>query len=183
MDPSAVLESERLILRRWKPDDCEPFSRINADPRVMEFMPGVLSRAESDRLVERIEKHFQQHGFGLYAAELCQENCFIGFIGLSIPNFKAHFTPAIEMGWRLAAEHWGKGLATEGAKLVARHAFVELGSKELVSFTVPANLRSQRVMTKLGMTHDCADDFDHPGLPPGHPLRRHLLYRLSNREF
>ena len=173
-----VLATERLLLRRWKDSDRPPFSRLNADPRVMEFMPGPLSRQESDRLADQIESHSRERGFGLYAAELRQDHSFIGFVGLAVPSFQAHFTPCVEIGWRLSADYWGRGLATEGAREVIRHAFAELGLEELVSFTAPGNLRSRRVMEKLGMTHLPADDFDHPRLPEGHPLRRHVLYRL-----
>jgi RimJ/RimL family protein N-acetyltransferase len=176
------VRSARLILRRWQPRDREAFASLNADPRVMEFFPAVLSRQESDALTDRIEAHFEQHGFGPYAAELRDERVFIGYIGLAIPRFQAHFTspqlPCVEIGWRLAAGYWGRGLATEGARAVLEQAFGELGLSELVSFTVPANLRSRRVMEKLGMTHDPAEDFEHPEIPEGHPLRRHVLYRL-----
>lgn len=170
--------SARLVLRRWRPQDREGFARLNADARVMEFFPAALARDESNQMADRIEAHFEQHGFGPYAAELVEERGFIGYIGLAIPEFQAHFTPCVEILWRLAAEYWGRGLATEGARAVVEHAFGELGMSELVSFTVPANVRSRRVMEKLGMTHDPADDFDHPGLPAGHSLRRHVLYRL-----
>jgi len=173
------LQTQRLILRRWRHSDRLPFARLNADPRVMEFMPAPLTREESDRLADRIEAHFREHGFGLWAAELRADHSFIGFIGLAVPRFQAPFTPCVEIGWRLAAEHWGQGLTTEGAREIVRCAFEGLGLNELVSFTVPANQRSVRVMEKLGMTHDPADDFDHPNLPAGHALRRHLLYRLS----
>jgi RimJ/RimL family protein N-acetyltransferase len=151
---------------------------MNSDARVMEFLPARLSAAESDLLVDRIENHFREQGFGLYALELRQERAFIGFAGLSIPAFQNHFTPCVEIGWRLSAEHWGRGLATEAASAVVRHAFESLALDALLSFTVPANIRSRRVMEKIGMTHDPADDFDHPHLPEGHPLRRHVLYRL-----
>jgi RimJ/RimL family protein N-acetyltransferase len=174
-----MLKTDRLILRRWLPSDREPFARLNADARVMEFMPWVLTREESDWLVDRIEAHFEQHGFGLWAAEVLLTSAFAGFIGLSVPHFEAHFTPCVEIGWRLAAEHWGSGFATEGARAVVRHAFDDLGLASLVSFTVPANVRSRRVMEKIGMTRDPRDDFDHPGLPVGHSLRRHVLYRLA----
>src|SRR5947207_5700391 len=168
----SILETERLLLRRWRPSDRPGFAQINSDSRVMEFMPGPLSSEESDRLADRIEAHFQQHGFGLCAAETRGEGRFIGFTGLSIPNFKAQFTPCVEIGWRLSPDFWSRGLATEGARCVATYGFETLGLKEIVSFTVPANLRSRRVMEKLGMTHNPADDFDHPGLPPEHPLHR-----------
>ena len=180
MTSSLILQTERILLRRWKPADRAPFSVINADPRVMEFMPDTLSRIESDRLADRVEAHFRKHRFGLYAAET-RGHTFIGFIGLSVPSFEAHFTPCIEIGWRLSPDYWGRGLATEGARAVVRYAFETLRLQEIVSFTVPANTRSRRVMEKLGMTHDPSDDFDHPGLPPGHPLRRHVLYRLLDQ--
>lgn len=174
-----TLETERLLLRRWRTADREPFARMNRDPRVMELLAGRLTRDKSDRLVERIERHFERHGFGLWAAELRESSSLIGYVGLSVPVFEAHFMPCVEIGWRLAAEYWGKGLATEGAREVARYAFEALELEALVSFTVPVNLRSRRVMEKIGMTHDARDDFDHPGLPEGHPLRRHMLYRLG----
>ena len=154
---------------------------MNADPRVMGFLPRPLSLQQSDSFVDQIEAGFEQNGFGLYATELIADGSFVGYIGLAAPGFPAHFTPCVEIGWRLAAAHWGRGLATEGGQAIVQHAFGDLGLKELVSFTVPANIRSRRVMEKLGMTHNPAEDFDHPGLPEGHPLRRHVLYRLQNR--
>jgi len=172
------LKTERLILRRWRAEDRLPFQRMNADPRVMEFFPGLLTAEESDALVRRIESHFDRHGFGPYAAELVETGDFIGFVGLMVPEFEAPFTPAVEIGWRLAAEHWGKGLATEAARIAAGYAFDVLGLDGLVSFTVPGNVRSRRVMERIGMTHDPREDFDHPGLAEGHALRRHVLYRL-----
>lgn len=173
------LSTKRLVLRAWRESDRQPFRDLNADPRVMQFMPGSLSAQSSDEVMERIERHFERNGYGLFAAELLSTGSFIGFSGLAIPNFDAPFMPAVEIGWRLAAEYWGLGLATEGAREVLRYAFVELGLKGLVSYTVPANLRSRRVMEKLGMTHDAADDFDHPILPEEHLLRRQVLYRLD----
>ena len=173
------LATDRMILRRWVPEDRVPFARMNADPRVMEFLPAVLTRDASDELITRIERGFEQRGFGLYAAELRESHTFAGFVGLSLPNFEAPFMPAIEIGWRLAAEHWGKGLATEGARAVIRFAFEVLRLPEIVSFTVPENMRSRRVMEKLGMTHNADDDFAHPTLPPSHKLSRHVLYRLK----
>jgi ribosomal-protein-alanine N-acetyltransferase len=152
---------------------------MNADARVMEFMPALLSREESDALVDRIEAHFRLHGFGLCAVELRNDHSFAGFIGLAVPSFEAHFMPSVEIGWRLSTDCWGQGLATEGARRMVQYASEVLKLKSLVSFTVPANIRSRRVMEKLGMTHSSADDFDHTGLPEGHPLRRHALYRLS----
>jgi RimJ/RimL family protein N-acetyltransferase len=173
-----LAQTERLLLRKWRDSDRQPFSALNADPRVMEFMPAPLSREESDRFADRIESHFRQYGFGLYAAELREDHAFIGYVGLAIPTFSAHFTPCVEIGWRLSADHWGRGLATEGARAVTRHAFENLGLHEVVSFTVPTNVRSRRVMEKLGMIRDAAEDFDHPNLAEGHVFRRHVLYRI-----
>jgi RimJ/RimL family protein N-acetyltransferase len=177
------VRTERLDLRHWYNSDRQPFARLNADARVMEFMPSVLAEQESSSLVDRIEAHFQRHGFGLYAAEIRSARRFIGYIGLSVPVFQAALTPCVEIGWRLAREYWGQGLATEGAREVVRYAFEELNLQELVSFTVPANARSLAVMKKIGMTYDPKDDFDHPGLPNGHSLRRHVLYRLSHSKW
>jgi RimJ/RimL family protein N-acetyltransferase len=130
-------------------------------------------------MVDRIEEHLRAKGFGLYAAELRSEGRFVGYIGLHTPTFKAHFTPCVEIGWRLAGDVWGQGLATEGARAVAHHAFENLRLSEIVSFTVPANQRSIRVMEKIGMTRDASGDFEHPNLPEAHPLRRHVLFRLQ----
>ena len=152
---------------------------MNADLRVMKFFPKCLTREESDQLAERIEAAISQRGFGLYAVERRSSSEFIGFVGLSEPSFTAPFTPCIEIGWRLAFQHWGEGLGTDAARTVREHAFQELGIFGLVSFTAAANVASRRVMEKLGMTHDEADDFDHPALPEGDPLQRHVLYRIS----
>ncbi len=145
----------------------------------MEFFPSTLTAEETDLMIARIEEHFERHGFGLYAAELVETRTFIGFIGLNIPTFDVPFMPAVEIGWRLAFDSWGRGLASEGARAVVRCAFDTLRLPNLVAFTVPANLRSRRVMEKIGMVHDPSSDFDHPRLPEGHLLRRHVLYRLS----
>lgn len=145
----------------------------------MRYFPALLSRQESDALADRIEAHWAQHGFTFYAAELRENAEFIGFIGLAVPSFHTHFTPCVEIGWRLAAAWWNRGLATEGARAVLGYAFGHLGMKQIVAFTVPANLPSRRVMEKLGMTRNPADDFDHPRLPERHPLQRHVLYRIT----
>ena len=173
------IETDRLLLRRWIEEDRDPFFRMNSDKRVMEFMPKCLSRSESDLLFDRMQEHLRNHSFGLYAVELRANRTFIGYLGLAIPSFTAHFTPCVEIGWRLSASHWGRGLATEGARAVAKHAFEVLKLDGLVSFTSPANIRSCRVMEKIGMTHNPAEDFDHPNLPEGHPLKQHVLYRLN----
>jgi RimJ/RimL family protein N-acetyltransferase len=177
------LDTERLILRRWRDSDREPFARMNADPQVMEFFPAALSRVESDGLADRIEAHFAEHGFGLFAAELRATREFVGYIGLAVPAFEAAFTPCVEIGWRIAADQWGQGLATEGAREVLWFAFGESKLDAVVSFTVPGNRQSRRVMEKIGMTHDPRDDFEHPNLPEGHPLRRHVLYRLRRSDW
>jgi RimJ/RimL family protein N-acetyltransferase len=175
---AAELRTQRLLLRRWREADRAPFAAMNADPRVMEHFPKLLSREESDAMVARIEAHRAQYGFAQWAVEIPGVTSFAGFVGLSRPRFEASFTPCVEVGWRLAAEYWGCGYATEAARAALDFGFNRLGLVEVLSFTVPANLRSRRVMEKLGMTHDPADDFDHPLLAAGHPLRRHVLYRI-----
>ncbi len=181
MEPE--IQTSRLVLRRWRAADREPFAALNADPAVMEHFPALLLRAESDALAGRIEAHFAERGFGLWAVEIPGVAPFAGFVGLSIPSFDAHFTPCVEVGWRLARTYWGKGYATEGARAALRFGFEQSRLGEIVSFTVPANLPSRRVMERVGMSHSPADDFDHPGLPEGHPLRRHVLYRLRRDEW
>lgn len=177
----ALLTTRRLLLRPWRLEDRAPFASLNANPRVMEHFPSILTRMESDALADRIEAHFAQHGYGLWAVELPGVASFIGFIGLAVPRFTAHFTPCVEIGWRLAVEHWGQGFAVEGASAALMFGFQQLHLNEIVSFTASANSRSRRVMEKLGMTHDPQDDFDHPLLPEGHPLQRHVLYRVDRR--
>jgi len=143
----------------------------------MEYFSAVLSAEESNRMGSRIEAHFEERGFGLWAIEIPNVTSFAGFIGLTVARFEARFTPCVEIGWRLAHEHWGRGYATEGAQATLEFGFTALGLEEVVSFTTAGNMRSRRVMEKLGMSHDPADDFDYPLLPDGHPLRRHVLYR------
>ena len=170
-------------MRAWRDADREPFAAMNADLRVMEHFPALLSRAESDAMVDRIGEMFDERGFGLWAVEAPGRAGFIGFVGLLVPSFDAHFTPCVEIGWRLAPEHWGHGYAFEAARASLDFGFSTCGLPEIVSMTVPANLRSRRVMERLGMRHAEADDFDHPRLAPAHPLRRHVLYRISAREW
>ena len=177
------LRTPRLVLRRWTEADQEPFARINADPRVTEYLPGALTRAQSDAMIERIEAIFEEHGFGFWAIDVIDGPTCIGCAGLAVPRFEAHFMPAVEIGWRLAPEYWGSGYATEAAQEALRFGFEEAGLDEIVAFTVPANTRSQSVMERIGMTHDPADDFDHPSLPAGHPLRRHMLYRIDRERW
>jgi ribosomal-protein-alanine N-acetyltransferase len=173
-----VLRTKRLVLRSWRDTDREPFAALNADPEVMQHFPNVLSRAESDTVVDLIETDFRQNGYGLWALEECSSGEFVGFTGLSGQRFTAPFTPAVEVGWRLRRASWGQGYATEAARAALAYGFDTLGLPEIVSFTTISNVRSQAVMRRLGMTHHDTDDFDHPSLPPGHPLRRHVLFRL-----
>jgi 3-dehydroquinate dehydratase/shikimate dehydrogenase len=177
------IRTDRLILRQWKKGDLEPFASINADPRVREYFPGLQTREESDHSVSLVSGHIEKYGWGFWAASLVETGEFIGFIGLEDVYFQANFVPAVEIGWRLAYKHWGKGYATEGALACLRYGFKTLKLDEIVSFTAVENTRSRRVMEKIGMHHDSKDDFDHPKLPEGHPLRRHVLYRLDRDEW
>jgi len=177
------LLTERLTLRRWSQADREPFARLNADPEVMRFLHGTLDRAASDALVDRIEAGFDKLGYGLWAVEVRSSGDFIGFTGLALQTFEAHFTPAVEVGWRLARAAWRHGYATEAARAALDFAFGPAGLTEVVSITTQANERSRAVMRRLGMTTDQADDFAHPLLPEGHPLRPHVLYRMTRRQW
>ena len=152
---------------------------MNADAAVMEFMPKRLTEEETDVLADRIQKQMSERGLGLFAAELRETGSFIGFVGLSVPAFEAHFTPCVEIGWRLAREFWGSGYATEGESAVLRLAFASLELPEVVSFTAALNERSRRVMERLEMVRNAKDDFDHPLLSAADPLRPHVLYRLA----
>ncbi|HEY0022877.1 MAG TPA: GNAT family N-acetyltransferase [Longimicrobium sp.] len=176
--PVPGLTTSRLVLRPWRDDDLAPFAALNADPRVMEFFPAVLSRAESDGPVARIRRHVEAHGFGLWAVEVPGVAPFIGFVGLMTVPPALPFSPAVEVGWRLAHEHWGRGYATEAGRAAVEFGFGVLGVPEIVSFTAEQNRPSRAVMERLGMTHSPADDFEHPSIPAGHALRRHVLYRL-----
>lgn len=175
----ATVVTARLVLRPWREEDLAPFAELNADPVVMAHFPSTLSRSQSDALVERIEEARRRDGFGLWAVEVPGAVPFAGFVGLSRVLFPAHFTPAVEDGWRLARDHWGRGYATEGARAALDMAFGPLRLDQVVSFTSSGNRRSRRVMERLGMVHDPADDFEHPGLPAGHRLRPHVLYHLD----
>ncbi len=166
------------MLRQWREDDLQPFAALNADPEVMLHFPSRLTRAQSDALAERERLRISERGWGLWAAERVSDTAFLGFIGLAEHRFDGHFTPAVEVGWRLAREYWGNGYATEGGRAAIAFGFDELALDEIVSFTTVGNARSIRVMERLGMTHDAADDFEHPALPHGDPLRPHVLYRL-----
>jgi RimJ/RimL family protein N-acetyltransferase len=173
------VRTSRLVLRQWRAADRAPFAAMNADPAVMAYFPAPLTRAESDALADVIEAHHTARGFGLWALEIPGVAPFAGFVGLSVPGFTAPFTPCVEIGWRLAAAHWGRGYATEAARAVLAHAWDAVGLDEVVSFTTAGNDRSRAVMTRIGMRHDPDSDFDNPRLPAGHPLRPHVLYRLA----
>lgn len=173
------IRTDRLLLRDWRDADRLPFAALNSDPEVMEFLPKLLSQEESDAMVQRIRNHREQHGFSLWAVEVPGVAPFIGFTGLSVPRFDAPFMPCVEIGWRLARHAWGKGYATEAARAALQFGFEQLGLVSIVSFTVPGNRRSWRVMERIGMKRNPAEDFDHPHLPAGHPLCRHVLYRIQ----
>jgi RimJ/RimL family protein N-acetyltransferase len=177
--PPESITTPRLLLRRWRPDDLEPFAAMNADPRVMEFFQKCATRDESDAMAARIQAHFDEKGFGLWAVEIPGVAPFAGFIGLYTPSFEAHFTPCVEIGWRLAVLFWSHGYATEGAAAVLRFAFDAIQLPEVVSMTAVINVRSWRVMERVGMTRSPADDFDHPLVPEGHRLQRHVLFRAK----
>jgi RimJ/RimL family protein N-acetyltransferase len=180
LDAEPELQTARLRLRRWAAADREPFAALNADPLVMEYFPGLLTRQQSDSLIETIERGFEQRGFGLWAVEVRATESFIGFTGLNEPSLEAHFTPAVEVGWRLARAAWGEGYASEAASASLAFGFEEIGLAQIVSFTSAVNMRSRAVMERVGMTRNPTDDFEHPGLPDGHPLRPHVLYRICD---
>ena len=174
-----IIETDRLFLRQWREADREPFAALNADPRVMEYFAKLRSREESDALVSKESAQIQQHGWGLWAASLKQTDEFIGFIGLADADFAPNLTHAVEIGWRLAFTYWGNGYATEGARAALKYGFEMLRREEVVACTAVHNRRSRAVAERLGMQYHPEDDFDHPRVPEGHPLRRHVLYRLS----
>ena len=179
--PPPALRTERLVLRRWRDEDREPFAALAADAEVMRHYPAPLTRAESDAFVDRIEACFAERGYGLWAVDAGAQG-FVGYVGLWPAEFRAAFTPAVEVGWRLAAHAWGHGFAPEAARAAVADGFARMGLHEIVSFTTVGNLASRRVMEKIGMTRDPDDDFGHPNLPEGHPIRPHVLYRLPRSE-
>lgn len=181
--PTPRIETGRLLLREWREEDLPAFTAINGDARVAEFLGQTLSAGQTAEMVARIKTAFAEHGFGSWAVQIKSTGQFVGFTGLSIPKFEAAFTPCVEVGWRLAFDHWGRGFATEAAKAAIHFGFDQVGLTEIISFTTVANTRSIRVMEKLGMTRDPKDDFDHPNLPENHPIRPHVLYRLRKTDW
>lgn len=174
------IETDRLVLRRWQADDKLPFRLINADPKVTEFYPSPCSIEASDQIITRAEAHFDKFGFGLFAVVYKPNTELLGFVGLQNVPFDSHFTPAVEIGWRIAPKYWNQGIATEAAKAVLDFGFSQLGLKEIVALTAELNQRSMRVMEKLGMTFDPNDSFENPRIEEGHPLRPHVLYRIRS---
>lgn len=172
------LETRRLRLRQWRDADREPFAALNADPVTMEFFPAPLAREASDAMVEGFRAAIAERGWSNWAVEVKEGGAFIGFIGLSVPKRALPFMPCVEVGWRIARPHWGQGYATEGARETLRAGFERLGLDEIVSFTALLNVRSRKVMERIGM-RDANEDFEHPALPEGHALRPHCLYRIS----
>jgi RimJ/RimL family protein N-acetyltransferase len=180
--PGPTLTTERLVLRRWQERDREPFARLNGDPEVMSHFMRPLTREESDAFVGRIETRFDERGYGLWVVERRADGVFLGFTGLAYQTFEAPFTPCVEVGWRYDSFAWGHGYATEAARAAVRFGFEVAGLPEIVSFTPLGHTASQRVMERIGMHRDAADDFDYPNIPEGHALRRHVLYRLRREE-
>lgn len=178
---TSVIHTERLVLREWRETDKQPYALLNADPEVMRHFPSQLSREQSDEMVDRMAAAWEQRGFGLWAAERVDTHQFIGFIGLSMPGWHVDgLTPCVEVGWRIDSQHWGHGFAPEGARAALEYAFehVELPNDEVVSFTTTQNLKSQRVMQKIGMVLDPTGEFDHP-MTPGWHEQRHVVYRID----
>lgn len=177
------IRTSRLILRTWEDSDLEPMLAINQDPKVMEFFPSLQDRETTIRMIQRFMQHYDQHGYTFFAVETKPPRQFIGFVGMMNVNFKAFFTPAIEIGWRIAYQHWGKGYAAEAANVILNKAFTEYQLKEIVSFTTVNNKKSRRVMEKIGMKHNPDEDFNHPNIDVTNPLSRHVLYRIKQPEY
>jgi RimJ/RimL family protein N-acetyltransferase len=168
-----------LRLRAWRDDDLEPFIAMNADPKVMRFFPETYPRERTQRFVELIDRRWRELGYSLWAVERLDSGRFIGYVGLWPATFPAPFTPAVEVGWRLASDQWGRGYATEGGRAALGYAFATLGFAEILSFTARLNEASWRVMERLGMQRDAREDFEHPGVPENHATRHHVLYRMG----
>lgn len=178
-----LIETERLYLRTWQKTDAKPYFDINQDPRVIEFLRGPLTLAEVNQFMTVANQRQENWGFTLWAAELKQTQELIGFIGLNYADLEVHFTPAVEIGWRLGSQYWGNGYATEGAKAALAFGFNTIALDEIVSFTVPMNQRSLRVMERIGLQRDLKGDFHHPKLALDHPLSQHVLYQLKKEDY
>jgi RimJ/RimL family protein N-acetyltransferase len=180
---SATIETPRLRLRQWREDDLAPFAALNTDPEVMRFFEEPLSHERSDAWARAIAAVIEDQGWGLWALERRDTGEFIGFTGLQVPRHELPFNPCVEVGWRLARSAWGQGFATEAGRASLAHAFGPLELDEVVSMTAVTNLPSRRVMERLGMTRDEQADFDHPAVSAGHPLQRHVLYRIGAEQW
>ncbi len=176
---ASTIETARLALRPWRDADVEPWVSMGEDPRVMEFFASPPTREQSLRSAARLRAGLERDGYGWWVAEHKEDRAFAGVIVLIDVPFEAHFTPAMEIGWRLMPAYWGRGLATEGARAALSFAFGTLGRSEVVAMTARINVRSQRVMQRLGMTYDPADDFLHPLVETGHRIQLHVLYRAK----
>ncbi len=178
-----VLETKRLIIRTWSLKDIEAYYNINQEKEVLKFLPSSLSIEEVSNFIKQSNISHNRYGYSLWALELKSNNELIGFTGLNYTDWKANFTPAVEIGWRLGFKHWGKGYAFEAAISSLKYGFEKCDLDEIVSFTVPRNVRSIKLMEKLGMKRDFNGDFFHPKLKLTHPLSHHILYRLNSNEF
>ena len=178
-----MIRTSRLLLRPWRVEDYGPYADLNADPEVRRWWPkGTLSRSESDEQADALRGHIEKHGFGFWAVELPGVAQFIGFVGLQHVDADMPFAPAVEAGWRIARRHWGRGYATEGALAALADGFGRLGLSEIMAYAVVDNAPSRRVMERIGMVRDAAEDFDHPFRRPDDPLRRHVIYRVSKAD-
>ena len=184
MNPAPTLRTDRLRLRAWRDSDKPAYAALNADPEVMAHFPSTLTAEQSDEMVDRMAAAWGERGYGLWAVDRHDTGEFIGFVGLSSPSWQAECTPCVEVGWRLARKHWGRGFAPEAAQAALEWGFadLELPRDEIVSFTTVANHNSRRVMEKLGLLHDPSRDFDHPLLPDWAGCR-HVLYAIDRRQW
>jgi ribosomal-protein-alanine N-acetyltransferase len=173
------LRTARVLLRQWKDSDLPAWCAMNADPQVRQHFPSVQSQEEALGEAGRARQALSQRGWGFWAMEIPGRLPFAGVVGLIVPTYEAHFMPAVEIGWRLSREAWGQGYAVEAARAAAGFAFTELALDEIVAITIAANAPSRKVMERLGMRRDERGDFDHPRVPAGHPMQRHVLYRLD----
>ena len=180
------LVTPRLLLRQWRDDDLEPLVALNADPEVSLYLGDNITRTESEAMAVRMCTHWAQRGFGVWALELRGDDGqrgargpLIGLCGIVVPRYETKFSPFVEIIWRLATAHWGKGLVIEAARAALEDGFTEHDFPDVVATTVQQNQRSWRVMERLGMRRSPQDDFDHPLVPEANPLRPHIVYRIS----